>query len=207
MMAFKKAFVFSLDAFVAFSIAIVIIYSLIYFSSIPYGYYGTLMQAHYLAKDSLVALSEARNFEHPEMSELGVIVGYWDDEQTLQQSIGSARTQTIEKIGVLIPEQFGYILEIQNPNDKSWYTVYDTKDGDSYEKHDKTFDKVIASSETVVFGYKQFATDQSTTDGFYKNPYGYITCTGDLTQCGTGVQPTYPRDNTIMANVRLIVYT
>jgi hypothetical protein len=202
-MASRKAFVFSLDSFVAFSIAIVIIYSLIYFSSIPYGYYGTLMQAHYLAKDTLVALSETQNFEQPEVSELGYVVSQRKDEGGAPPS--SSQFAAKQAIGPLIPEQFGYKVEIQQQGTDTWDLIYDTKDGGADEHHDKTYDKVQASSQIVAIGYHTFATGEEV--GYAKNPYGYMTCKGDLTQCGTGATVSNPHDSTIMALVRLTVYT
>lgn len=204
-MASRKAFVFSLDSFVAFSIAIVIIYSLIYFSSIPYGYYGTLMQAHYLAKDTLVALSEAQNPDVPELSELGYIASSWSDENQ-QTTLTISPAAAKEKVGPLIPPQFGYKLEIQEEDGQDWAVVYDTAT-DPDDPHDKTYDKAQASSQIVVLGYHQFTDGERSAGGFAANPYGYMTCSGDLTQCGTGVAMPNPRDNTIMALVRLTVYT
>ena len=53
----QQGFVFSLDAFVAFSLILIAIQSIVIVSSSPAGYYPSLLQAQFLAKDTLHTIS------------------------------------------------------------------------------------------------------------------------------------------------------
>jgi hypothetical protein len=184
----RRGFVFSLDAFVAFSIALVAIYSLIYFSSVPHAYYSSLLQAHYLAKDTLVALSSSES-QIPGFSKL--------DYMSIYLSEGSRGDAAKEDFGSLIPEQFGYTVEISEDG-KEWKKVY-TTEGNADETHKKTKDKLAVSAQTISFEYK-LGTELP------ENPYNYISCGGEFDQCNPTDAP-YFRNEAGMYLIKLTVFT
>ncbi|MDD5022814.1 MAG: hypothetical protein PHU63_01470 [Candidatus ainarchaeum sp.] len=175
----KKAFVFSIDAFVAFSLALLALYSLVFFSAIPYNYYPSMMQAHTLAKDTLYTLSTtpSPNPDSEEQSALGylVLIPNKDDAK--------------EYLDTLIPKEFGYVLEAEE-SDGSWTVIADTYLTKSYYKKIKTV------SYTLLLDFKQ-VPDQ-------ENPYGYNTCDGLGKPCPT--ESTYEPGEFEIILVRLIIY-
>ena len=185
--AFRTGFIFSIDSFVAFSLSLVAIYSMLFFSSIPSAYYSSLMQAHYLAKDTLTALSLSNSSEDG-VSELGYLLF------VVSKPAQSAVIE--ERIGPLIPNQFGYLVETSEDGEE-WDVVYDTKDNPS-DSHNKAYNKLRASAGTLIFGY---ASSPKTP----QSPYRYITCNGPYTHCGPASRP-YPRATGSMKLVRLVVY-
>jgi len=201
-MSSSKAFVFSLDAFVAFSLALIVIYTLIFFSTTPYGYYSSFMQAHYLAKDTLNALAHTQEIG-PEC--IGGTCPYskLDYISILSKDSKSA---VKERVGPLIPNQFGYSFETSSDGD-SWTVVYSTEDVTDQSKDPDhkigPYRKLKASAQTISFGYL------TGTQVFPENPYGYITCKGTATQCNDFPDDAidYPLEESDVILVRLTVYT
>lgn len=194
-MAKSKGFVFSLDAFVAFTLALVAVYSLIFFSSVPSGYYATLLQAHTLAKDTLSSLSST-TCSFPECaSDKNVSVL----EYVVFRKTGSERDVLVRRFaGDYIPEQFGYRLEIFK-GDSPEYS-YDTKNN-PLDAHNKQSNKLMVSSSTVVF---QFASPDKTPI----DPYSYNTCKGTVIGENICAIPssTYILGNYEVKTVKLTVY-
>ncbi|MGV8176744.1 MAG: hypothetical protein ACP5NX_03025 [Candidatus Bilamarchaeaceae archaeon] len=143
-MRHQRGFAYSIDAFVAFVISLLIIGSLIFFASLPSGYYSTLLQAHYLAKDMLFTLGETRATD---------IFAGGNPGTALDDAVAKGREDRIREMGDrLIPEQFGYMVQT-SADGAQWNTAYTTKDSaDQYEKHKKTDDRLMATAETIVFG-------------------------------------------------------
>ncbi len=185
----SKAFIFSIDAFVAFTLSLVAIYSLIFFSSIPSAQYAILTQAHYLAKDSLTMLTLTKC----EASVCGVdntdasIIDY------IVFRIGGI-PHNPNQISVLnaylndmIPPQYGYKIEVSNG--ASWDVIYDSAFDDKLPKHAKDTKKLSVSSYAVIFNVNA---------GNPQNQYKYMTCHGKdgLVPCdfppepSSGTQPT-----------------
>lgn len=155
----KKAFIFSLDSFVAFTLCLVIIYSLIFFSSIPSGYYDVLTQTHLLTKDTLNALISTR-CTFAECTDKSV--------NTLEHIVFRSAQKDVAVqnfIGSKIPLQFGYRFEILGSG-----VVYDSRTNPS-DNHKKNSDKLSVSASTIVFGY-------STRVSNIQNPNVYKTCNG-----------------------------
>ena len=96
----RKAFVFSLDSFIAFTLTVAALYTLVFFSTVPSAYYAGLMQANYLAKDTLLSL--ATTSYGSDQTYLDYIVGQLD---------GGNQQPARVYIGALVPPQFGYKLE------------------------------------------------------------------------------------------------
>lgn len=187
----RRGFVFSLDAFVAFSIALIAIYSLIYFSSVPYAYYSSLLQAHHLAKDALTSLSFSQS-QVDGFSKLEYIAVYSTTQGVRQDAV---RTY----IGPLIPNQFGYRFEVLSESG-DWETVYDTsKSSDANELHKKTKDKLSVTTQTISFDYIG-------NEKLPESPYNYISCGGEYDQCNPTFS-SYTRNEAGMKLIRLTVFT
>lgn len=184
-----KAFVFSLDSFVAFTLTVAALYTLIFFSTVPSAYYAGLMQANYLAKDTLLSL--ATTAYSSDQTYLDYIVG------GLPETPQPARLY----IGALIPPQFGYKLETwdEKAAPPQWSVLYDTAtDPDSPNK--KEYHKLKATAQSIYL-----IVDPARDPG--SSPYGYIHCHGDYTVCA---EPPY--DDGMIGNaslqlVRFTVYT
>lgn len=158
-MRHQRGFAYSIDAFVAFVISLLIIGSLIFFASLPSGYYSTLLQAHYLAKDMLYTLGETRATD---------IFAGGNPGTALDDAIAQGRHDRIKEMGDrLIPEQFGYTVQTSADGER-WDTAYTTKgSSDQQEKHKKTDDRLMATAETIVFGSGTVpAVEHSCTEDF-----------------------------------------
>ncbi len=169
----SRGFIFSLDAFVAFTLALVAIYSMIFFASIPSAYYGTLTQAHYFSKDTLLALSQTRcNYPQCPQSEknltvLDFIVFRSDSKGDVDYFIGKN-----------IPNQYGYSLETSDDG-SGWQEIYNTASQQNKvpdDRHAARKQKLSVSSYAVAIQYN----DQVNKP---ENPYSYITCKGQAVVC------------------------
>ena len=189
-----RAFIFSLDAFVAFTLALIAVYSLIFFSSVPSGYYATLAQAHGLATDGLEALS---------LTECKGVFGAerCGDDISLLEYLAYRSADGEGDIRFIlddhIPVSFGYGFETSDDGGSGWNAVYDSKN-EAGSKRPKEARKLSVSAYAVTFQYSDPLT--------VKNPYSYKTCDGGIVACGV------PTNNLQLgsANVRLIrlvVYT
>jgi hypothetical protein len=163
-----RAFIFSLDSFVAFTLALVAIYSLIFFSSVPSAYYYLLTQGHYLSRDILLSLSTTRCDDDvynckAAGSLLDNIVAHDDYNQ---------RANLIkDTVGPMVPVQFGYIVELSDSEGTDWEVAYDTRDdpADS-DQHNEEVRKITVATQVITFGYG---------GQIYKlgvSPYKYLSC-------------------------------
>jgi hypothetical protein len=168
-----RAFIFSLDAFVAFTLALVAIYSLIFFSSVPSAYYYLLTQGHYLSRDVLLSISTTKCTDDYGVCENGLgsvldnIVSLGDPNET------SHRTELIKNtVGLMVPKQFGYAVELSGTEGNSWELIYDTKD-DAGDDHAKTRKKLTVATQVITFGYS------GRVSKLIESPFNYLTCNGD----------------------------
>lgn len=165
-----RAFIFSLDAFVAFTLALVAIYSLIFFSSVPSSYYYLLTQGHYLTRDTLLSLSTTAC-----ASDYGVCgaPGSVLDNIVGQENEAFQKNMIQSTIGEMIPDQFGYRLEMSTVGGTGdlgpWELLYDTalEPGETHADQSK---KLSVSSQVITFGY----SDDVKKLRF--SPYTYLTC-------------------------------
>ncbi|MFH0737839.1 MAG: hypothetical protein V1827_04230 [Candidatus Micrarchaeota archaeon] len=164
-----RAFIFSLDAFVAFTLALLAIYSLIFFSSIPSAYYYLLTQAHYLSRDSLLALSTA-----PCSSAYDSCVTHGSVLDNIVVLDEASRTSLIQKtVGAMVPPQFGYSMEMSDDDGVNWELLYDTADpGNAGDPHENRTRKLTVSTQVMVFGFEGKVSKLETS------PYRYNTCEG-----------------------------
>ena len=174
-----RAFIFSLDAFVAFTLALIAIYSLIFFSSVPSAYYYLLTQGHYLSRDSLLALSLTQcttdygACKTPGASILDNIVAEnGDPSWATNQKLLITGT-----IGLMIPQQFGYTVEISTDSGNTWGEVYDSGAnlGTDPQQHAAKTDnrKFSVATQVITFGYSGKVSKLKTS------PYYYYSCRGD----------------------------
>jgi hypothetical protein len=182
-----RAFIFSLDAFVAFTLALIAIYSLIFFSSVPSSYYYLLTQGHYLSRDVLMALSTTpcSNVDYLCTSEGASLL----DNIASQGDMNLRKNLVQSTVGRMVPVQFGYTLEAVGP-EGGRETVYDTAIDDALlppaRQHATARKKLSISSEVMTFGYS------STFSKPYSSVYNYLTCNpggtglGGLVTCGEG---------------------
>lgn len=167
-----RGFVFSLDAFIAFTLVLIAVYSLIFFSSVPSAYYYLLTQGHFLARDALMATAMTE-CDPAHYSCGGVSGSILDAVVSLGDNPTMQDALIRESIGEIIPNQFGYTLEISENQGESWITVYDTGDPEnSGDPHAKKINKMKVTSQVVNFGYT----------GVYQklgeSPFSYNTCSG-----------------------------
>jgi hypothetical protein len=173
-----RAFIFSLDAFVAFTLALMAIYSLIFFSSVPSAYYYLITQAHYLSRDSLLSLSMTEcivsnpyggSCKSPGASLLDNIVAENNPDWAARQ-----KELVTGALGHMIPSQFGYSLEISGDEGKSWDMVYDSGAHASEQHTARTGNrKLSVSSQIITFGYSGMVSKLKTS------PYYYMSCRGN----------------------------
>ena len=210
----SKAFIFSLDSFVAFILTVAALYSLLFFSTVPSAYYSSLMQANYLAKDTLLTLAttECTDCEEgKEMTYLDYILQElkYGNTQPAREYIG--RSISSSSKDALIPEQFGYKIEVMRA-DKTWsnysdlkglgdplnpYAYYDTRT-DTESANKQEYNKLKAAAHILFFSYSDA--------GPAENPYSYITCDGGQIICETPLSH-YEFGDANMEVVRFTVYT
>ncbi len=172
-----RAFIFSLDAFVAFTLALVAIYSLIFFSSVPSSYYYLLTQGHYLTRDILLSMSTSECTDDYgtcglDGSVLDAIVSQADPDHQ--------KNLIRNTVGEMVPNQFGYRLEVSEDEGENWAVVYDTADHND-DKHAKLSKKLSVSSQVISFGYSGKVSKMP------YSPYNYLSCTGDGYGDGDGI--------------------
>jgi len=175
-----RAFIFSLDAFVAFTLALFAVYTLIFFSSIPSSYQYVLTQAHYLSKDALFSSSASDcGFGYGvfpygctnSVSALDNIVFLDVSDPVQRAAIQKASIESV--IGDTIPKQFGYSFEVSPDGGQNWEKLYDTADSglrDAADRHATSKKKLSVSSQVVVFDYSGRLAKVTTS------PYLYTSC-------------------------------
>ncbi|MEW6748675.1 MAG: hypothetical protein AB1295_03130 [Candidatus Micrarchaeota archaeon] len=175
-----RAFIFSLDAFVAFTLALLAIYSLIFFSSVPSAYYYLLTQAHYLSRDTLLALSTtACSPDYGSCAAFGSVL----DSIVAEDNVGDRDSMIQSTVGVMVPPQFGYALEVSRDQGDTWELLYDTADAHQGDNHARSAKKLTVSSQVISFGFN---------DRVYKletSPYRYLSCNGDGILGGEDIFP------------------
>jgi len=172
-----RGFVFSLDAFTAFSLVLVTIYSLFIIINLPKGYYSTLEQGYDIARDSLTVL------DHVPDPASGIGETY---TQRLLNSYlqspppscsplcGVSDSTRGGALGKTIPKQWGYMIDYYS-NDTgtpAWVTLYDSRAEPAGSADARPgYRKVQASAQTIVSSY-------STNPNQGESPECYITGKG-----------------------------
>lgn len=187
---FMRAFIFSLDAFVAFSLALIAIYSLIFFSSIPSSYYFLLTQGHYLSRDALMTLTTSMcGIEISGCGPGTEASSILDNIVSMEANQASQRTLLIRStVGEMIPTQFGYSFEISDTQGSSWQKIYDTSDPvqASGDNHAKSGKKMAVSSQVITFGYSGPLIKSPESVYHYNSCDGGSNFDGGIITCGDG---------------------
>ena len=221
-----KGFIFSLDAFVAFSLVMITISMLIFTIGTPRPYYDSLEQAQQLAHDTLQVLSAST--DNPSQGTyLEQIFAFVDskDGPNVNRIMFRVAGGNSTYNGI-IPRGYGFRLDKYQFNDGTWKLLYDSGNGgDSQtikgctygsDRCGKTFTKLQASATT-------FASLYLVPPNPGKSPFCYLSCRGyngidnngnpvydvpcNTTPCdGTGLSNFILGNNTI-AIARLTVYT
>ncbi|PIT84244.1 hypothetical protein COU37_04235 [Candidatus Micrarchaeota archaeon CG10_big_fil_rev_8_21_14_0_10_45_29] len=138
-----KGFVFSLDAFVAFSLILIAIQSLLAISSAPSGYYLSMQQANYLATGTLSSLSQAR-VHNGQDSLFDGIIGR--DAGTGKLSVSAYNAESLIEATVLaIPEQYSFAYDYYDFSSGEWLMIFNASKECSTE---------------ATFGYTRFCNNQ-----------------------------------------------
>jgi|GEM_PF-1599872 len=155
----RKAFVFSLDAFVALMLVLLAINSAIALSSVPKGYYSSLEQAHDLAKDTLRSMQATQYNERLTYVD-AVLVGGGERLRAIGLSAEKA-----------IPMQFGYRFDRFNALTNAWETLYDSANDPSSSRYGKVQRKLSAS-------YRLFFSSYEVSPNRGESPFCYKSCSG-----------------------------
>ena len=188
----KRGFIFSIDAFVAFTIMLVILQALIIISATPSSYYTGLSQANYLARDALWVTSNSKaSFANGGIATNVTILGY---------VIGSSDPAAYRSnIGVYIPIQYGYMVDVWDST-SGWQTKYDTAtDPNPANLHNKFYHKLKSPAYALDFGY---VTDRR-PGGVPYTYEGY--CNGGNTTCDAPISK-YREGHAELRLIRLTVY-
>jgi hypothetical protein len=187
----RQAFIFSLDAFVAFTLIMLTINSLIASVSMPRGYYASLEQAYDSAKDTMQSLSKTTDSpSNP---------SYLEQIASSSGSAGPLIRRTADK---MIPQQFGYRFEKYYLGQRTTNILYDSAWAPPADARNHTYTKLKVSYDTLVTSY-----------GVHPNPGASPWC---YLHCGDGSCDRVPCDPPIMnfsagemqiSVIRLTVYT
>jgi hypothetical protein len=74
-----------------------------------------------------------------------------------------------ETIGEMVPNQFGYILQVSEDGGQTWYTAYDTS-SQPIDNHADYAKKLQVSTYVMAFAYPD------TINKMNETPYNYNTC-------------------------------
>lgn len=156
-----KAFVFSLDAFVALMLVLLAVNSAVALSSAPKGYYSSLEQAHDLAKDTLRSMHAAQYGEGLTYVD-AVLAGGGDRLLAIRGSAEKA-----------IPMQFGYRFDRFDALANTWETLYDSAADSSLDspRHGRLQRKLSAS-------YRLFFSSYEVAPNRGESPFCYKSCSG-----------------------------
>lgn len=178
-MGTRGGYIFSLDAFVAFSLILIAIQALLLMTSTPRSYYPALLQAEYLAKDSLEAMSIA----YPPCT-TGIACDrtyaellYSGTGSTSALTYGCARgakstcSHIRDTLDQAIPPQYSYSFAFYDLTGNSWRDIYNASADDQSTHYNVNYSRVMASGQIFMIGYTvPVRTGQS--------PYCNVECHG-----------------------------
>ncbi|VVB56929.1 Uncharacterised protein [uncultured archaeon] len=139
-------FVFSLDAFVAFSLILIAIQSMVIVSSTPAGYWPSLLQADFLAKDTLRAAANTHT----------------DSGRTVLSDVRGPSTlnpgdELVRLSNHLIRPPYSYAYSYYDLASQNWTLIYNASDPMHADPSDPriniTYRRVAASSEQLALEY------------------------------------------------------
>ncbi|MFH1306257.1 MAG: hypothetical protein ABIH83_01190 [Candidatus Micrarchaeota archaeon] len=150
----KRGFAFSLDSFVAFSLILIAVQSLVVVSSSPVGYYRALEQANYIAQDSLNSLYEVRYDGGKDL--FGEAV-----QGALEGNIDPSHSAKLIQItNDLVPDPYSYSYDYYDFGTRQWHPIHNAS-SDCPSRYDNgmrfcnmPFHRVAASSTLLIAVYK-----------------------------------------------------
>lgn len=157
----QRAFVFSLDAFVALMLILLAINSAISLSSVPKDYFPALEQAHDLAKDTLLSM-RATQFSSGLTYLDAVISGGTNARIAISQSAEKA-----------IPMQFGYRFDRFNAATSQWEQIYDSQTDSAHSSP-----RYARQQKKLSASYRLFVSSYDVPLNRGSSPYCYISCSG-----------------------------
>lgn len=212
----SRGFVFSLDAFVAFTLIMIVVGLLVFTIGTPKPFYPSLQQAHQLAYDTLNVL--ATSTDAP------------GNPTYLEQLLGASGTLSKRDIMVqvvggvdpdyrpIIPQGYGYALKAydltNNPNHE-WATIFESNSSTDCQytgRCQKQYTKLQASASTFASIYNS-VPNPGLSPFCYLGCHGYYQTAGQVTAdpCITvpcDIVPLYfDIGNNSIQIIELVVYT
>ncbi|MFA6489785.1 MAG: hypothetical protein WCT52_03825 [Candidatus Micrarchaeia archaeon] len=206
----KAGFIFSLDAFVAFTLTMVTVGMLIFIIGTPQPFYPSLEQAHQLAHDTLAVLATSSDSPGAPGT-LTYLERIIKDENEARGIMFRVAGGSDEYPGI-IPKGFGYKLERYNFLANAWDAepLYDAGSDPTSDRRGKNFTKLQASATT-------FASIYTVPPDPGESPYCYLSCFGyagagnykspcDAVPCNVS-KWNFQQGNNSIQLIRLVVYT
>jgi len=202
----RRGFIFSLDAFVAFTLVMVAIAFLVFAIGTPKPFYPSLEQTQKLAYDTLTVLSTSSDTPGGQ-TYLEQILADQSNRVYYYKTAGGSDSTSVFPI---IPKGYGYSLEVYDFNTGNWGVRYDAGSDPNSDRYGKSFTKVRASATS-------FASLYSILPAPGESPFCYATCRGyvspsqqssspcNATPCDRPISNFYPGLNSISI-VRFVVY-
>ena len=205
-----RAFIFSLDAFVAFVLMAVAVSLIIFVSGTPKAAYLSLEQAHQLAHDTLQSLASSSD-DASKGSYLEQIINRNGDTPTILRRVAGGDPH----YSGIIPYGYGYRLEAYDFQTKNWASFYDAGADRLSDRFGKNYTKLSASATNVMSIYKIYPKP-----GY--SPYCNLNCRGygvdaqgietfanpcNATPCDAMLYPLFQPGSHSIQLVRLVVYT
>lgn len=215
----RTGFIFSLDAFVAFTLTMVTVSLLIFTIGTPKPYYYSLEQAHQLAHDTLQVLATSTDDPSAGTYLEQALKDDFSRRNEIMFKVAGGRERSAGPLAgyrPIVPKGYGYRLERYEFSTDTWVMLYDSggdpaakvKGCDYYsDRCGSTFTKLQASATTFGSVY----IDKPIIGA---SPYCYLSCFGygrptgaacNVTPCNTPTSGFYAGNNSI-AIVRLTVY-
>ncbi|MCX8194744.1 MAG: hypothetical protein N3G22_01400 [Candidatus Micrarchaeota archaeon] len=168
----RCGFIFSLDAFVAFTIITITVSLLIFIIGVPKGYYSMLEQAHLLSFDCLQVLSTSSFSGFSPPTYLDIILsnspGHPLSSEIMRNIVGGSTNVSRRPI---IPKGYGFVLEDFDFSTDSWRVLYNSSADPLSDRFGKAYSKLQASSTIFVSSY-------SVPPSPGESMYCYISCKG-----------------------------
>ncbi|HIH19612.1 TPA: hypothetical protein HA225_06620 [Candidatus Micrarchaeota archaeon] len=197
----RVGFIFSLDAFVAFTLTMVTISLLIFIIGTPKPYYASLEQTSRLAHDTLQVMATSSPDGNPPFYLEYALSGGLPLNEVMDKTAGG-----------IIPFGYGYRLETYDFASKKWIPKYDSSYPTSQSgREGRNFTKLRASATMFSSFYE---VDQVRGE----SQYCYLSCFGyngtnnppaspcSVTPCSQPISGFGAGQNSVRM-VRLVVYT
>lgn len=169
----RSGYVFSLDAFVAFSLILISVQILLVMSSSPAGYYRQLLQAQYLAHDTLavmqVALPTCNATQCPTQTYMELISSYAVSGTCNGKPECKEWIRQLNDENIPPPYSYAFIYEDLDGNKIPLYNA--SEDNTNPLHYNVTYRRVQASAQAYLLGY---SIDLVRGD----SPYCNVVCRG-----------------------------